>query len=200
MKQAYVYYAPLPDSVGGNRLYPDERMREIEKCANERVRREKYWAWVLLEKALKDAFNLEINNLQFTKSDCGKWSCDHCHFSISHSDGILAVAVSGEPIGVDAERIRAQRDGIEGKILSDAELSHYLTLGADARTEYLISTWCKKEAIFKSQGEAALMPKTVQTQDKDVYTTHLHLASDEYILACTATPSRIVRISLSERS
>ena len=121
MQKVYLYYAEITDIDRSNMVYPKERMDEILECKNESVRREKYSAWKLLEYAVKDAFSLDFDNLQFTKLDSGQWVCDKCSFSISHSDGVAAVAVSDVSVGVDIEPVRAIDQRLASKVLTDSE-------------------------------------------------------------------------------
>ena len=64
-----VYYAKIPAQYGQDTLYPPARQREIEACAREKVRKEKYYAWKLLERAVQDFLGASITDLRFTKSE-----------------------------------------------------------------------------------------------------------------------------------
>ena len=140
MKKIYVYYAQTSVDTAERELYPRERTEEINGCKNESVKREKYYAWRLLEYAIKDVFSLDFNNLQFTKLPSGQWICDGCRFSISHSSGRVAVAVSDSDVGVDIEAVHDIDERIANKALTDAEFSHYKRLKDGSREEYLLET------------------------------------------------------------
>ena len=181
--RSYVYYGNIPDHLGDRELYPPERMEQISRCRNEKAKREKYWAWVLLEKALLDAFGFDIANLKFTKLDNNKWICDKCSFSISHTEGAVAVAVSTSEVGIDIEKRRALRSGLEGKILTDREIIPLQNMSLKEREEYLLIKWCEKEAIFKAHSGEALMPRTIETSKHKTETFTVDISGAEYIIA-----------------
>ena len=159
--KTFVLYAQLPSGDIGADLYPKERMDEIKKCASQKARREKYYVWVLLGKALKELFNLEIDNLQFTKNSNGKWISRDVCFSLSHTDGLVAVAISDSPVGVDCELIRPMKAGIEKKMLTECELRELGLTSPEDRDIYILDSWCSKEAVFKMKDGEALLPRTI---------------------------------------
>ena len=193
MCKTYVYYSVIPEGLGDKPLYPKERMNEINGCKSDKARREKYWAWILLEHALKDSFNLDIDNLRFAKNDNGKWESDKVFFSVSHSDKLVAVAVSDSAVGVDIEREAELRAGLETKILTDGEMSEYNELPSAMRTPYVIKKWCQKEAIFKSENKKALLPRTIETESYSTEVFNLAIAGDKYTLAIASEAESILK-------
>ena len=183
MQKVYLYYAEITDIDRSNMVYPKERMDEILECKNESVRREKYSAWKLLEYAVKDAFSLDFDNLQFTKLDSGQWVCDKCSFSISHSDGVAAVAVSDVSVGVDIEPVRAIDQRLASKVLTDSEYEYYSSLGEDDRANLLLECWCKKEAIFKATSGSVLLPKTIECSAYHTVVKRMNISQREYVIA-----------------
>ena len=69
-----VYFSEILDSVKLTGLYPPMREKEIAGVSNERVRREKYCAWRLLEYALERSLGLKIEKLEFAKEKSGRWT------------------------------------------------------------------------------------------------------------------------------
>ena len=186
MQKIYVYYAKIPKDMGEVELYPKERADEIKGCKNENVRREKYYAWRLLEYAVKDALRLDFNNLKFTKLPSGQWICDGCCFSISHSCGVAAVAVSGGDVGVDVEVVHDIDSRIADKVLTDGELSYYKALKYEEALGYLIDTWCKKEAVFKSMGDGVFLPREIEVAEHNTRALRLDIGMWEYVIALSA--------------
>ena len=86
MPIANVYIAEIPNQSEWGEVYPPARQAEIDAVKNEKVKREKYYVWKLLEYALLHAFGKRIEEISFTKSVNGKWECDFCYFSLSHSE------------------------------------------------------------------------------------------------------------------
>ena len=65
-----------------------------------------------------------------------------CFFSLSHTEGLLAVAVSSQEVGLDAERNRPHAADTYKKRLTPAE-----------QREDFFELWTAKEAYIKYRGE-----------------------------------------------
>ena len=191
-----VYVAEIPQETDLLTLPPlatAQRDQEIRACGSEKVRREKYYAWKLLEHALNHAFDQPIENVRFKKNDNGKWSCSVCEFSLSHSKNAVAVALSRKAVGVDIERIVPSKSRtFAEKILNEAEQKEYFSLPQDAQTEYLIEKWTQKESLFKTLNLPYLLPNQMDTtrEDAQLYTKQVTVASELYALSVSATNGR----------
>ena len=180
-----LYIARLPDVAPREPLSCAQRQAEIESASNERVRREKYYVWRLLEYAIKNSLGVEASRLSFTKGENGKWTCGEVELSLSHSGELLAVALSKNAVGVDVERIRVKRrEGMAEYILTQAEKEAYAL--AEDKDEYLIRKWCEKEAIFKSLDKNAFLPREIETEDYFSSVRYYELETEKYILAVCA--------------
>ncbi len=178
-----IFYSEITDAEMGASMYPPERLDEINRVKSIKAKREKYQAWKLLEYAVGQIFNEEFVNFKFAKNPNGKWICDKFCFSISHTTGMVAVAVSDVPVGVDIEEKKPLRSGIEGKILTERELTSLIGMDGGERECSILRMWCAKEAIFKSQDREALLPKATETADFSVRTEELSHGEKRYILA-----------------
>ena len=163
-------------------VYPPERQAEIERCSNSRVRMEKYTAWRLLEFALRTMRGTSMESLVFSKDQYGKWSTEECFFSISHSGGAVAVAVSDKPVGVDIEAIKRYREGLERMILTPTEAAVSETGGVDA-DEYIIKKWSEKESIFKTLDKKGFEPLKIETEEYPVVSRRLEMLGKSFVLA-----------------
>ena len=186
MQEIYVYYAKIPSDIGECELYPRERTEEINGCKNESIKREKYYAWRLLEYAIKDVFSLDFNNLQFTKLPSGQWVCDELCFSLTHAGGAVTVALSIADVGVDIELVRELDGRLAERVLTDREYLCYQSLAEERRQDYLLETWCKKEAIFKASRGEILLPRAIDTNDHCTYIKRIKIADSEYLIAVSA--------------
>lgn len=96
----------------------------------------------------------------------------HWHFSLTHTDGLVACAVTtrGE-VGLDAEALRrsARIDALVPRVLSPNECADFLRLEGDARRRRFFEAWCVKEAWLKAEGTGLrVAPTTVEvTFDAD---------------------------------
>lgn len=166
-----VYLSVIPEDLTLSPVLPDARQQEINACGNERVRREKYWVWKTLEYGLMRSFSLQLSHLTLEKDRFGAWRCPDVFFSLSHSGGIVAAAVSNKPVGVDLEVLAdfertvengfASPDAFLKKICSRKEFS-VLT---DCSVNTLVSLWTQKESAFKKEGTGRFHPSKVSVKD-----------------------------------
>ena len=171
-KQAVVdvYVARIPSAddypLPPEPIFPPKRQAEIVACASEKARREKYFAWRLLLSAIEQRLGVDPRQLQFTKSEQGKWLCDGVHFSLSHSDNLVCVALSNQPVGVDVEPIRTLKtQDFALKILSEQELAAYHATKENEQSAYLLRAWTRKESLFKRLDKSGFFssnPKDLQ--------------------------------------
>lgn len=191
----YVYVAKLPLTESAEALSNIERQAEINSISNERVRREKYYVWRLLEYAMRQSLGIDPAEVEFKKDTSGKWTCDACEFSLSHSGDALAVAISKEPVGVDIERERIKRpDAMADFILTANERREYENISNEAKEKYLIYKWCEKESAFKLQNKASFKPAQIETAEFFSTVTETELLSEKYILAVSSKSEDTVKV------
>ena len=182
----YVYTAAIPTDVGVVAVFPSSRSEEILSCGSEKAKKEKYCAWKLLEYALQDAFHKDLRALSFTKSAQGKWTCDFCYFSLSHSHGGVTIALSDKPVGIDLEKIIPvkNREKVAKKILTDTEWEDYQRLSHSDKeaNAFLLELWTKKESIFKRGSIENFVPCRISA-DNGTKTQKVRIAGEEYFLS-----------------
>lgn len=192
-----VYVAEIPENTKLTALYPPERNREIEACSSEKVKREKYYVWKLLEYALERTFGYKMKKQTFTKTAFGKWQCASCSFSLSHSKNAVAVALSRTPVGVDIqcyepEKIRA----VAQKFLNDAEKTAYEAQSEEEKTDFLLRTWTQKESLFKTFDTAGCKMVSIDTTAAKTWTKKIEVKKEPYFL-CVAS-EHVEKIRLFE--
>ena len=150
-----VYYSAIPCGECDFALYPEQRAMEIGAVRNDKLKKEKYYAWKLLEFAI-ESLGINFRKLDFVKHDNGKWTCEKVCFSLSHTDGAVAVAVSKMNVGVDIEKVSDRAMRVAKKVFSQSELD------ACDGDEILYTTklWTQKEAIFKTLDEGVFSPQS----------------------------------------
>ena len=170
-----LYIAPVCDKSDSRDIYPDLRKQEIESVSNERLKMQKLSSWLLLEKAVFNSFGLAMSELNFTKNEYGKWECDKLHFSLSHTQDAVAVALSDKPVGVDIESLenfnKRDTEKLAKKILCSGESA--------ADDLQLLKLWTQKESIYKYLGNGAFVPNKICAKEHPVR-TFLH---DGYIVS-----------------
>ena len=190
-----IYVAKLPQTESCEELLCRERQKEISAISNERVRREKYYVWKLLEYAAKDGFGIDASNIRFMKSKHGKWMCKEFEFSISHSTEAIAVAVSDSAVGIDVERIRVKRSKkLAEYILTELELFEYSDVPDEKSEDYIVRKWCQKEAVFKSQNKARFIPSEIETAEFFCFTNAFEIGEEKYIIATAAKKRQPVEL------
>ncbi|MDJ0349142.1 4'-phosphopantetheinyl transferase superfamily protein [Cryobacterium sp. PH29-G1] len=116
----------------------------------------------------RDAADVEIDR---SCPDCTRWHGRprvvgrvDIEVSVTHSDGLIGVAVGGvgTRLGLDVERVARVPDhpdaGLVGLTLDDAELA---TLGGRSVSSRQFATyWVRKEAVLKATGEGLRRPLT----------------------------------------
>ena len=190
-----IYVARLPHYECDDPLFCVERQNEINSISNERVRREKYYVWKLLEYAAKDSFVQDVSSVRFAKGKNGKWSCKDFEFSISHSTEAVVVAVSDNSVGIDVERIRVKRSKkLAEYILTESEFFEYSDIPDEKSEDYIVRKWCQKEAVFKSQNKARFKPSEIETAEFFCVTKAFDIGDEKYILAVAAKRRQEVEI------
>ena len=163
-----VYIASIPTKSFKWEVFPKRREDEIKSCENEQKRKEKYYVWKLLEYAIKKTFNKDIKDVKFNKSTRGKWISDEFEFSLSHSNEVVAVAISNGAVGIDVEMERKIRKDVAQKILSSQETIELDGLEEQEKNEFLLKKWTQKESAFKICQEYNL--KKVDVKNTKTYT------------------------------
>ena len=184
---ADVYIARIPNELEVKRLSSDERNAYVEKTGNPAAKREKYFAWRLLEYALRKSLGIEISDLKFEKTASGRWITEGVEFSISHSESAVAVAISDSPVGVDIEEIKKPRsERFAKRILSLDELSVCETLNGYEKDEYLLGKWTAKEAVFKSRNLDFFHPTEPISDEENVITDTVSLDGKIYVYSVSS--------------
>ena len=195
LPQLDVYIAPLPEEDIGAPISSKERNEEIAATKNERVRREKYYAWRLLEHAVQKSFRIAPDELMAHRRENGKWHSEKIEFSISHCDGAIAVAVSTVPIGIDIEPEDGRGNNrLAERTMTKSELKEYLALPEGERTAFFIRRWTAKEAIFKSKNQEAFVPSSIDTKRAPYRQGKIEIAGRNYIYSVAAAFTERTRI------
>jgi len=142
------------------------RRRALARTKDPGLKRQRACAWHLLELAAGHSFGLDARELAFSCDGTGRWSCGEMEFSLSHSAGAVAAAVSDRPVGVDIEEIRAfaARCGENGEtvkaMLRRIAAPEELTDSEGREAETLLRLWTGKESLFKSMHDDGFLPKS----------------------------------------
>lgn len=162
-----VYLMPLHETKQDGAVYPPAREAYIQSAADEEVRRQRFAVWKLLETAVDHSFHYRFSDLRFRRKHSGKWTCNRLHFSLSHTKGAVAVAVSNAAVGIDVENAEAFSEKYSDSKKLSAIAAHTLTaqeLSEFSNTpEAFLQLWTKKESYFKYMGASRFDPQKINT-------------------------------------
>lgn len=184
----HIYAARIPEDIASRPLWPPERQRQLEKTRNLRVRRERYAVWRLLELALDRSLGIKITDLDLRMDENGRWEAEGVFFSLSHSRGAAACALSDSPVGVDIEEAEGFLRRFGGKSASRRLAQSVCTpgeLAGEPEGEALLALWTKKEAIFKRRGSGLFIPRELDTLSEPAVTKTV-LLGGRYILSAAS--------------
>ena len=183
--QTCVVIREFPFDVENNEILPELRLKEIDECLSAKTKESKFYAWKLLEKLLPRVADCSIADTYFDEDIC-KWKISNFCFSISHSNNIVAIAVSRLPIGVDIELIDESRFATlrREKILSKGESVDTIT------PRQLGVIWSQKEAVFKSLDQKYFLPNKVVV-DGNVKSEILRIGDREFVLSIASEDTNI---------
>ena len=180
-----IFYATIPSEINDFTVFSKLRQNEIDKCTDIKTKAQKYCVWKLLEIAVNKHIGIDFNKIQFKKNQNGKWECDEFCFSLTHSNSLVAVAISPYFIGVDAQILKAVNPDLQNKILTESEQKFYSMLSLEEKQSFLLTSWCKKESILKLSGEKMLSPNKRETKGVEFFEKYIDVKEQKYfICAC----------------
>jgi len=144
---------PLPAWVAPDALAPDEldRLgRTRHPAAREHFRRGRLTVRTLLSVTL----GCHPRDVPLAISTDGKPVCDGLHFNVSHTAGLVAVAVGPVPVGIDVEAADAGRDivGLVNRFFAEEEREQFARLPERLHRSAFLRGWTCKEALLKGIG------------------------------------------------
>lgn len=168
-------------------VLPLQRNNQIKSTSNALQQARRFCVWQLLNFALLQTVGKGVEQCDLQLNGNGKWTSSLARFSLSHTDDVVAVAVSGVDVGVDVERLRkAFTSQLAHRVLTQEERDAYDDLPSAQQREYLLEQWTKKEAIFKMlDGQIATVSK-VQTSNYHAQNCQLALGKVNYVFAVSA--------------
>ena len=192
-----VFYAKIPDrqiDKTGNII----RDEEIFSTSNEKVKKQKFFVWKLLLKSL-ESLGYSVDKIKFFKGENGRWSSNEVDFSLSHSENLVAVAISILPVGVDIEKCKTINEKLAHKILTDCEMHEFLSLEKGKKSDYLMQKWTQKESIFKQSNQTVCRYKELITSSQNLTTKKIEIEGDIYLISVChqeKTEPKILQVEL----
>ena len=112
-------------------------------------------AGLLLDYMLRER-GLRERDMEYVEGEHGKpafLNHPEIHFNLSHSDTLVACALSDTPVGVDVQHLVKLRDGLVRYTMSDEEIAAFEALDNDDAKQLLFTQlWTLKESYVKATG------------------------------------------------
>lgn len=157
-----IYYAGIVGLTEEERnealaLLPQVRIDKIEKSKSEKNQMESITAGLLLEYALQER-GISGKDLTFLKNEEGKpylKEYPEICYNLSHSGDYVALAVDEQPVGIDIEKPRKDKQKLVRRFFSEEEAKALEEQWSDALFTKL---WTRKESFIKAVGLGMRMP------------------------------------------
>ncbi len=186
-----VYYATIPQDDFVLDLPTAQRNDEIATCLDKQTQRQKYFVWKLLLDAIGQNYGTDP---VFAKQPTGKWTCNLCEFSLSHSANVVAVALASCNTGVDVQGVALPKnDRLLQRIFSSSEMQRYIQLdNASQQALYFTQVWTQKESIFKSLNKSEFLPTNPQNYTQHTVSQVVELDGKQYIITVACSKDKEV--------
>ena len=115
----------------------------------------------ILNHDLTNRYGIELNREKIRLGVWGKpyiEGMEGYHYNISNTDGMVVCAVSQNPVGVDAERIKRLRPAVLKKCCTSQEQEYISGAGKEKEEERFFQLWTLKESYIKMTGEGMRFP------------------------------------------
>lgn len=144
----------------------------------------------LLAQVLKEHYNVDYNQCIIGKEEHGKPYFENVdlQFNISHCRGMVVCALAkGLRLGVDVENVRAVRDAVTRKVLSEAELMEFQS--SKEPEKVFFRAWTYKESVVKLSGNGIREDLKKIDSKKAEYSVNRHEleCGEEYYIICVAS-------------
>ena len=171
----------LYDNIDKNRL------EKIKKSSNNLFKKEQLGSSLLLNDILENYFFMDTTKVEYIYNEFGKpyIKDSNLYFSLSHSNGVIALAVSKEEIGLDIELIKDVKDNLAHKVMNEVEYNIYKGLSKNDKISYFYEVWTSKEAYVKKLGSALTLNPSNINIDSDVILKNINISNSQYMIALT---------------
>lgn len=144
----------LPQASG---LLDDGERARVARRRNPLHAQALAFAYAMHRVILAELLDMPVAQLRVERDakGCPRVPGDRIHTSLSHADGVVAVAVAASgAVGVDIEsRARAvEMPEIAARVLHPREAPAIAALAATAQGDALLDLWVRKEAVLKAAG------------------------------------------------
>ncbi len=160
----------------------EDRKKKVERFMRDADKQRTLAGEYLVKKILSDVSGKAVSEIVISTEQSGKPKADGMPFyiSISHSENMVAAAVSEKPIGIDIEKIRPVTFSLIHRVCTVNELAYVLKnepmkTGTQVEDPYVLArffeVWTAKEACFKCNGGHGIIFTEIETQSPEIKKT-----------------------------
>lgn len=134
---------------------PADRRAQLAKMAHGESRRQSLCAELLVRVLACVRSGRDNRDLSLLRAPGGKpgWiQDDPFAFSLSHTEGAVALALSLRPVGADVERLRPPPARVAARAFSPAERQYLAAAPEEEVPLRFFTVWTRKEAFLKRDG------------------------------------------------
>ncbi len=180
----------------------EKRKQKVLKTNELRKKQELVGAYLLLKESLYLDYQYDLNNDDLIYNENGKpyLKKENIYFSLSHSNGIVALVINKEEIGLDIEEIKDIDKKVINNVLNEEELAYYRKLNEKDKLKYFYEIWCSKEAYIKKKGlSLPLKPKLINLEENCLCRTYNIINKKMLISVCGLDSFRIIERHLEKK-
>lgn len=133
--------APIPDGELLEREATEEELQSVEGITSQSRRAERL-AWRALLRELEPT--AQVVYLPSGKPEIKKYQ--YKYISVSHCQGLVAMAIASKPCGIDMERYDRNFERVRSRYMSNEEAL------LSTHKHWAAVVWCAKEAMYKMAG------------------------------------------------
>ena len=153
-------------------LVSPNRAAKVQRLKARDKQLQSLFAKLLLRAVLCDRLKVQNTELEFAVLGKGKpylKSNTDVHFSMSHTDSLVAVAVSSGEVGIDVEAVRSADPKLCERFFTKSE-QEFVAAGTPDWLKRFYAVWTRKEAYLKYTGKGLSTPlssfSTVENDDR----------------------------------
>ncbi len=145
-----VYYSFLTDfSVDKSKIkyLTNVRAEYLNNISDKKRLKQSYSVWKLLEYVLENDFSIYEKDFLYNADGSWELKGNKVRFSLTHSNNLVAVAISTNFVGIDAEMCSKKLLKLKPKF----DFNDFSNLTEEQSIQLLTKKWTEKESLFKSK-------------------------------------------------
>lgn len=160
-----------------------EKRKQYLSSSNENRKNSILLSQGFAKEKIGELFSIDKKDIIFSVTESGKPYCKShlgIHFSLSHSEDFLALAVGDKEIGIDIEKIREAKEKLIKRVCCENEKQKIFS--SENPDKAFTEIWTKKEAYLKALGTGIDRELTSidTTDEKFSFVTE---ATDDFIVS-----------------